>query len=127
MSYSILEDQEAEQPCGMQSLWRAVITQALMDAGSNSKKYEARKERARAIAWLHGNSAEFKQVCHNAGMDPAYVKQRAKEAMKNGCKWRKEAKLFEKMEYKENVVKLEFKQMRQADFEKLGLERKCVT
>ncbi len=70
------------------SLWRAVITQALMDAGSNSAKMELRKEKARAIAWLSGVSEEFDLVCHLANLPPHYVRKKAKEAMARGCKWR---------------------------------------
>jgi hypothetical protein len=88
--YGFLDDQSGEHMCGYRALWRAVITQALMDAGSNSNKLEFRKEKARAIAWLNGDSDDFIEVCEMAGLEPSYVKKRAKEAMKNGCKWRQE-------------------------------------
>lgn len=72
------------------ALWRAVITQALMDAGSNSCKREARIERMRAIAWLAGNSKDFYEVCARASMHPDYVKRKAKQAIACGCAWRKQ-------------------------------------
>lgn len=81
---------DGEPFCGHRALWRAVITQALMDAGSNSNKVEYRKEKARAIAWLNGDTEDFLEVCSMAGLDPDYVKRKAYEAIKNGCKWRVE-------------------------------------
>jgi hypothetical protein len=70
------------------ALWRAVITQALMDAGSQSKKMQMKKEKARAISWLNGESQDFKDVCENASLDVDYVKAKAREAIKNECVWR---------------------------------------
>ncbi len=84
----LLEDQEPEKPCGVRALWRGVITQALMDAGSNSAKAEHRKEKLKAIAWLTGDCESFELVCSMAGLEPDYVKKKALAAMKNGCKWR---------------------------------------
>lgn len=74
---------------GEMALWRAVITQALMDAGSNSRKPEARQEKARAIHWLLGNSEDFAAVCLNAGYEPRYVREQAYKAVERGCIWRK--------------------------------------
>jgi len=106
---------------GEVALWRAVITQALMDAGSNSAKKEMRYEKAQAIAWLAGNSKDFKQVCVMADMEPEYVRSKAKEAVGRGCVWRNEGiqailkkkkkkaiekKEEEKEEKSENVVKI---------------------
>lgn len=73
------------------SLWRAVIMQALQDAGSKDKKREMRMIRARAIAWLHSDSDDFREVCMYAEFELDYVKKKAKEAIKQGCKWRKDA------------------------------------
>ena len=81
---------EDEMLCRYISLWRAVITQALMDAGSRSSKPHMRVARAHAISWLSGVSPEFYTVCSLAYMDPYYVKTKAKEAMARGCSWRKE-------------------------------------
>lgn len=69
-------------------LWRAVITQALMDAANKSRKSEARRTRADALEWLLNNSADFVTVCDNAGFDPSYVRMRAKQAISRGCEWR---------------------------------------
>ncbi len=70
------------------SLWRAVITQALMDAGSNSKKMEMRKAKAEAISWLSGSCDDFETVCSYAHLNPDYVKTKAKYAIARGCVWR---------------------------------------
>ncbi|MDX2095181.1 MAG: hypothetical protein SFW64_04500 [Alphaproteobacteria bacterium] len=71
-----------------QSIWRAVITQALMDAASQSRKSEARRSRSDALNWLLSDSRDFEAVCDNAGFDPGYVRRRAKEALARGCEWR---------------------------------------
>lgn len=74
---------------GEMALWTAVITQALMDAGSESRKPEAQHEKARAIRWLLGNSEDFITVCQNAGLSPQYVRSKAKSAIERGCAWRR--------------------------------------
>lgn len=76
---------------GEMALWSAVITQALMDAGSESKKPEAKKEKAKAIRWLLGSSVDFQIVCLNAGLDPSYVQQKALEAIGRNCSWRRDS------------------------------------
>jgi hypothetical protein len=73
---------------GEKALWRAIITQALMDAGSEPSKKEMIYERAQAMAWLSGWSKDFLTVCSLAGLEPEYVRQKAQEAIKRGCKWR---------------------------------------
>lgn len=66
---------------GEQALWRAVISQAVTDAISNSTKKEQRRDRAQARYWLLHNRQEFALVCHFAGLDPHYVRQKAQEAL----------------------------------------------
>src|SRR5262245_21940368 len=62
-------------------LWRAVITQALMDAASRSRKTEARRYRTDALSWLLSGTDDFEAVCDNAGLDPDYVRSRARTAL----------------------------------------------
>jgi hypothetical protein len=69
-------------------LWKAVITQALMDAASKSAKSEAQKSRREALEWLLGSSIDFEVVCDNAGLDPSYVRKRAADAILRECAWR---------------------------------------
>lgn len=73
---------------GEQALWRAVITQALMDAGSQSTKREARFHRAQATAWLSRRNPDFVMVCTLAGLDVDYVHGKASKAIREGCLWR---------------------------------------
>jgi hypothetical protein len=70
------------------AMWTAVITQALMDAGSESAKPEAQHEKAKAIRWLLGNSEDFVTVCQNAGLDPQSIRKKAMLAIERGCVWR---------------------------------------
>jgi len=77
---------------GEKALWRAVITQALMDAGSLSSKREMKYHKAQAISWLSGTSPDFKQVCEMADMDYEYVREKAKQAIARGCSWRNSVK-----------------------------------
>jgi hypothetical protein len=76
---------------GEQALWRAVITQALMDAASGSLKMEAKYEKSQAKCWLFGFSEDFKTVCDFAGYTPDYVRTKSMQALERGCKWRAEA------------------------------------
>lgn len=69
-------------------LWRAVITQALMDASSNSQKSENLRHKHEALQWLKGDTDDFLTVCEHAGLDPDYVREQAALAIKRGCSWR---------------------------------------
>ena len=69
-------------------LWRAVITQALMDAASNSAKPDIQRARRDALQWLLSHSSDFETVCDHAGMDPSYVRAKARLAIARGCEWR---------------------------------------
>ncbi len=69
-------------------LWRAVITQALLDAACQSRKEEARRSREAALQWLLSDSQDFVTVCDHAGFDADYIRRRAKEALARGCQWR---------------------------------------
>jgi hypothetical protein len=69
-------------------LWRAVITQALMDASSHSKKTEAKRSKTEAIQWLKGESDDFLDVCDQANLNPSYVREKAVQALLRGCNWR---------------------------------------
>lgn len=83
----LLEDNDCVTP--EVALWRAVITQQLVDAGSNSKIRYAKYRKAQAIAWLAGTSQSFLEVCALADLDPDYVRKRSRLALKRNCIWRK--------------------------------------
>lgn len=81
---------------GEQALWRAVITQALMDAGSKSTKREAKFHRAQAIAWFSKRNPDFQLVCALAGLEVDYVFEKAHKAIRQDCKWRKDPTAMQK-------------------------------
>lgn len=65
------------------AMWRAVITQALMDATSQSSKVEIQYEGRKAAVWLEGRNNDFHVVCRLAQMEPDYVRERSARALKN--------------------------------------------
>lgn len=73
---------------GETALWIAVITQAMMDALSHSRDAEMRYYKDEAIRWLTGNSKDFIHVCLFAGMDPDYVRRKAKKSLLHPIAWR---------------------------------------
>lgn len=87
---SLFGSDDNHSATGEIALWRAVITQALMDAGSESRKSEHKYEKAQAIAWLNSRNKDYYFVCEMADMDPEYVREQSIKAIKNGCKWRNE-------------------------------------
>ena len=86
-----LYSDNSDDLCPYVSLWRAVILQALQDAGSNSKKPEFKKNKARAISWLTIESDDLKEVCEMAELPVKYVMKSSAKAIKNNCKWRRDA------------------------------------
>jgi hypothetical protein len=84
---------ESQSPVrGELALWRAVITQALMDAASNSAKMEAKHEKSQAVCWLTRYSEDFKTVCDFADYSPDYIRSRSVRALKRNCQWRNDAR-----------------------------------
>lgn len=64
------------------ALWRAVVTQAVMDAswkqtGKHETVGDSVLNRDKARAWLLGNSKDFREVCFMAGFDPDAVRESA--------------------------------------------------
>ena len=58
-----------------QNLWKSVVVQAIMDAlplsGFSRDQYYQQK----AWSWFYRNSADYKEVCWNAGIDPQKLRQ----------------------------------------------------
>lgn len=77
---------DIEPPVGEQAVWRAVITQAVMDARSNSHKSEAQRAKLDAVAWF--DSDDFAEVCELAGMEPDYTRWRIQHALDTDMQWR---------------------------------------
>lgn len=90
---------------GETALWVAVITQAMMDATSRCKKSESRYNKHEATYWLTGNSKDFIDVCLCAGMNPDYVRRKAKNVLSSSFAWRAEAgkgkRYHERKKYRE--------------------------
>jgi hypothetical protein len=63
-------------------LYKAIITQALIDATNNSDGSYSKKLEKEAKEWIFGDSDYFKEVCHNAEMEPDFVVKIVKEAIK---------------------------------------------
>ncbi|MEQ1706626.1 MAG: hypothetical protein ABL867_11745 [Rickettsiales bacterium] len=76
---------------GEMALWVAVITQAIMDARSRCKKSESIYQKHEAICWLTGGSKDFNDVCLCAGLNPDYVRHKAKKIITSPEPWRAEA------------------------------------
>lgn len=77
--------EQAADPCVSEhSLWRAVILQALADACAHSESPTAILERQRARAWFFEPNEGFSQVCMLAGMNPDFVRRKAREAVDSG-------------------------------------------
>lgn len=77
---------------GMQSLWRAVIVQMLMDAKTRKRNREFFYYKHQAIYWLFDNGPDFFTVCHLADLDPRYVRTKAIKAREMGYAWRAKIK-----------------------------------
>jgi hypothetical protein len=84
----------AKEINGIIAMWTSVITQALMDASSNSKKKFAKKEKIQALKWLldKKESKNFMRVCDLAELEYDDVIVKVKRALANGCKWRNDKK-----------------------------------
>ncbi len=74
-----------------ESLWKAVIMQAMVDAVTCNDKPECNQHKLEAIDWLTHGSVDFIDVCIRAGLDPNSVRFRAKKAIANPGAWRTEA------------------------------------
>jgi hypothetical protein len=106
---SIMWLQEAYNTArGETALWVAVITQAMMDATSRCKKSESRYNKHEATCWLTGNSKDFIDVCLCAGMNPDYVRRKAKNVLSSSFAWRAEAgkgkRYHERKKYREKQM-----------------------
>ncbi len=103
------------------ALWRAVITQALIDAGSNSVKREMIYERNQAISWLTNKSKDFIEVCELAQLDPSIIREKAVEAIKQGCIWRKESvKLSKKAKRGSKTAEEKYNELRANKLKRLA-------
>ncbi|ACZ49044.1 hypothetical protein ACIS_00416 [Anaplasma centrale str. Israel] len=61
------------------SLWGAVILQAMIDITSNYKRTENNIEKMKAFNWINDLHSDFITVCHFAGYNPAYVRNKMRD------------------------------------------------
>lgn len=80
----------------LRSIWRAVITQAIIDAASNSKKAFDKRNKTRALLWLENADEDFQEVCNLAEFETEYIMQKTKQALQNGCIWKKDIRLIKR-------------------------------
>jgi hypothetical protein len=64
------------------SLYKAVITQAIIDSTNTSDDRVAKNIEMEAKGWLFGNSADFREICYRAEIEPSFVVKIAKDAIK---------------------------------------------
>jgi hypothetical protein len=67
-------------------LYKAIITQAIIDATNISETPKARVIERDAKAWIFGNSDHFQKICYMAEIEPGFVVKITKEAIKLNCK-----------------------------------------
>ncbi|ABD44601.1 hypothetical protein ECHHL_0332 [Ehrlichia chaffeensis str. Heartland] len=67
-----------EEHISYQSMWKAVILQAIIDSTSNYRRMENKLEKIKATNWLNDFSRDFITVCHFAGYNPLSVRNKAK-------------------------------------------------
>ncbi len=88
-------------------MWRAVITQALLDCASMSKRTEDQVAKHSAMSWFAMQNPDFVKVCEYAYLEPEYVMRKAKNAISNGCKWRNDVMKIRRQEKEDSAQKLE--------------------
>ncbi|MDX2074493.1 MAG: hypothetical protein SFX19_09065 [Alphaproteobacteria bacterium] len=71
-----------------ESLWKAVITQAVVDACSRNPRTDYLSYKKEATQWLTGGSEDFIDVCLRAGLDPDHVRMQAKKSLMHPSLWR---------------------------------------
>ena len=75
------------EPCrGETAVWRSVITQAIMDARSNSMKSDAKRHKREALEWF--DTCAFREVCLLADLDPDATREKIRTAIDNDVQWR---------------------------------------
>ncbi len=63
-------------------LYKAILTQAMIDASNVSDSPEAKKNEIEAKTWIFGNSSYFQEICYNAEISPSFMIKITKEAIK---------------------------------------------
>ncbi len=86
-------------PEDCRTLWLAIVERVMSDAKWNPEHSAANSRcnglpraqminvRGDALRWLRGNTADFREVCENAGLDPAVVKRTAIDQLGDDLIW----------------------------------------
>lgn len=82
------QDGPSNEAIDAESLWMAVIAQAIADAVSNCRKLKSEYYKRAALKWLLGDGEDFADVCIRAGLEPAIVRMKAKHAILHPGTWR---------------------------------------
>lgn len=78
---NLLDDLAYNAAESEQALWRAVISQAISDALASNLKDDVLHYKEEAMMWFLGGGEDFCDVCERAGLEPYYVRKKAKRAM----------------------------------------------
>ena len=71
-----------------ESLWKAVILQAIVDVTTQHSHTDSARSRLDALRWLTSNNPDFLDVCLRACLNPNQVRVMAKKAIANPGVWR---------------------------------------
>lgn len=74
-------------------LYKAILTQTIIDASNITEVKTAKKLEIEAKIWIFGNSQYFQEVCYMGEIEPDFVIKIAKEAIKLNLA--KESMLYE--------------------------------
>ena len=89
---------------GEVSLWRAVITQAIIDSVNTSKRGDRKKAKESALNWFDMANENFLLVCKFAEMCPDEVIVKSLAAIKSCNKWKRNLSKEEKTNYFNNQM-----------------------
>ena len=62
-------------------LYKAIITQAIIDVSNTSNTATSKKIELEAKNWLFGDSSHFKDICNKADLSPEKVVKMARDAI----------------------------------------------
>ncbi len=60
---------------------KAIITQAIIDVSNVSETHTSKKYELEAKNWFFGNSADFRNTCSRAELEPEKVRKMARDAI----------------------------------------------
>ncbi|MDB1135203.1 hypothetical protein [Candidatus Anaplasma sp. TIGMIC] len=88
-SYSLEDGETISENTRYSALWGAVILQAMIDITSNYKRTENNLEKTKAYNWISDMHSDFITVCHFAGYNPIYVRNKMRSMLSRSQKKRK--------------------------------------